>query len=69
MRPAGFNDICLDNMVTITFLDIRSSSNKKKNYILATLQTKAFYVYEPLVAFVVLIIETIIKLKQAREHK
>ena len=69
MRPAGFNDIYLDNMVTITFLDIRSSSNKKKNYILATLQTKAFYVYEPLVAFVVLIIETIIKLKQAREHK
>ena len=69
MRPAGFNDIYLDNMVTITFLDIRSSSNKKKNYILATLQTKAFYVYEPLVAFIVLIIETIIKLKQAREHK
>ena len=42
MRPAGFNDIYLDNMVTITFLDIRSSSNKKKNYILATLQTKGF---------------------------
>ena len=33
MRPAGFNDIYLDNMVTITFLlTLRTRQIKRKQY-------------------------------------